>query len=133
MTICDYILALVFAMCHATMMSVRWTFCDVDGTLILSSKPKGSKSSPVVIADPSGGMRQKVWAHKTHIKILRLIHSHGDVVVVWSSAGKAWADAVVDALGIRDIVSFTLQKPDTCIDNEQTKYWMTLHPRWYKP
>lgn len=111
---------------------MRWTYTDIDDTLVLWHKPK-VKAPKIRVKDPSSGVVYTLWIHVRHVKLLRLIHSHGDMIVAWSAAGQEWAKAVVAALGLADIVYDCLQKPDTLLDDEEPKYWMTMYPRWKEP
>lgn len=111
---------------------MRYAYFDTDNTLVLWDKPK-SKLRRVKIRDPKSGDIHKLWVHEKHVKILKIIASHGDTVVVWSAAGAEWASAVVAALDLLPYVSYCLQKPDTVYDDEPTTQWITPTPRYQQP
>jgi beta-phosphoglucomutase-like phosphatase (HAD superfamily) len=98
---------------------------DVDQTLVLEGYT--GLENDVTIQHPH---RKELIKRKTHIKHVELLIDHakrGYEVIVWSGNGKAWADAVVDALGIREYVNHTMTKPVKYVDDLKVEQWMTSH------
>jgi len=89
--------------------------CDVDETLVLWHQGV----SDVYITDPYGidGAQIALKRHNRHIKLLKDKSKRGYYIIVWSAGGEAWANAVVDALGIRDFVNDVIAKPVCFIDD----------------
>jgi FMN phosphatase YigB (HAD superfamily) len=111
----------------------RWAYFDVDNTLIMWDKDFDDTQVPTVtFTDPYNPKR--VWQfpiHVSHVELLKIISERGDTVVVWSSAGQKWAQAVVKALKLDKYVSHILQKPDSVFDDEQRELIIPT-PRWLK-
>lgn len=91
--------------------------CDVDDTLIMwvGANVVGIK----LIANPLTGEHHYVLPHKGHIKILKDRYARGSKIVVWSAGGYAWAEAVVEALGLTQYVSLIMSKPMMYIDDKK--------------
>ena len=125
------------------MTSKKWVYFDVDDTLLIwptkvdkyPDLPKISVENPYYSDSPYSTHPKYIplQIHTTHLENLKEHHTNGDIIVVWSRGGKQWADAAVDALGIRDMVYCTLTKPDITYDDEPYKNWLPHLPRWREP
>jgi len=105
--------------------NTRSVYFDVDNTLVMwpggSTGFKGAVDGKDLI-DIAG---YKVSPHLKHIQLLKDYKVSGCDIIVWSQAGKAWANAVVDALGIREFVDYCLTKPDVYVDDLEAGHFMT--------
>lgn len=94
-------------------------FCDVDNTLILYIKDSKEqiqiKDHHDIIID--------VVPHKQHIELLKKL-SKNNTIIVWSYAGKEWADIVVKELHLNKFIDYTLDKPHIYIDDLNATEWM---------
>lgn len=95
---------------------------DVDDTLIMWEK--SSLTSGIPILDPTDGKTVYVVPHKPHIKMLRRHAARGFTIIVWSQSGYQWAEAVVKALGLEDVVAEVFTKPSTYVDDLPVSEWM---------
>lgn len=86
---------------------------DVDDTLVMWHQPVND----IIVECPYSGDEIPLKIHKRHVKLLKDHYARGYCVVVWSAAGVAWADAVVDALELRPYIYDTLSKPQKFIDD----------------
>lgn len=85
---------------------------DCDGTLILLHK-----NPNLTIIDPYDGMEHHVRIHARHLKLLKDRRARGCWTVVWSANGKAWAQAVVNALKVQEFVCDVQAKPQAIVDD----------------
>jgi len=111
-------------------------YCDVDDTLVLWTQEHVPDdeigTNLVLIQDASGPVG--VWPHKKHIEMLRHFNARGHTVAVWSQGGSDWAEAVVKALHLEDIVDIILPKPYWFIDDIPSNVFMTESQRiWIDP
>ncbi len=88
---------------------------DCDDTLVMWHKD----IKDVNVNDPYGpvGSQIALKKHNKHIKLLKNHKAQGYFIIVWSAAGKLWADAVVEALDLKDYVDLTLAKPVKYVDD----------------
>lgn len=89
---------------------------DVDDTLIMHDFDNGTHD--IFINDPY--VKDMVISgriHTRHVELLKRSRAQGYFIIVWSGGGKLWADAVVDALGIREYVNFTTAKMVKFVDD----------------
>ena len=102
-----------------TIKSHRSVFFDIDDTLIIwdwkNISPDGV--GLVDITDPMSGHTECVLPHERHIKLLKQFKARGHTVVVWSQGGWAWAENVVKALELQDLVDVVMSKPDWYVDD----------------
>lgn len=108
-------------------------YCDCDDTLVMWNSqdvPADEiESGFILVEDYTGPVA--VYPHKKHIEMLRHFNARGHTVVVWSAGGSDWAEAVVKALHLEDIVDIVLPKPYWWIDDlpanlvlsEATRIW----------
>jgi FMN phosphatase YigB (HAD superfamily) len=112
---------------------VNTIYFDCDDTLVLhrdmvSSEVLEAKGIPI----PIHNFGFWVVPHLPHIEMLKDCKSKGQVVVVWSQGGSDWAEAVVDALGLRDHVDLCVCKPHWFVDDLMTFMFMPESCRIYK-
>ncbi len=107
-------------------------FCDVDDTLVLHDTEKHLDSPTITVIDPYCGTARTLTYHAPHVHLLKERAERGAHIKVMSAGGYKWAEAVVMALGLQDIVAECLSKPVAIIDDlpiegalGQTMY---LHP-----
>jgi hypothetical protein len=91
---------------------------DVDDTLIMWGDIEEGDAS-VVVYDPYDGRPSKFRIHEGHIKVLKDRKTRGAHVTVWSSGGYKWAEAVVEALKLKDYVDVVSSKPFMYIDDKE--------------
>lgn len=95
---------------------------DCDDTLILWSGPGNPEAVP--IANPNDGNIDWVVPHRAHIKILKDRKGRGAYNVVWSAGGWAWAQSVVEALGLEAYVDMCMSKPCAYVDDKPCQEWL---------
>ena len=74
-----------------------------------------------------------VVPHEEHIKLLKEFKANNKVVIVWSQGGSDWAEAVVDALNLREYVDLCVCKPHWFVDDLMSFQFMPESTRIYKP
>lgn len=91
--------------------------CDVDDTLVIHGVDLKAEEGSIAIFDPY--MKEDVWVypHLKHIRWLKKLKSRGYGITVWSHGGVLWAESVVLALGLEDIVDKVEAKPEKVIDD----------------
>lgn len=92
---------------------------DVDETLVIWDwRPVSPDGVGLIdIVDPISGHIEVVLPHQQHITLLKQFKARGHTVMVWSQGGWAWAESVVKALGIEDLVDYVDSKPDWYVDD----------------
>lgn len=100
-----------------TTESEQVIFCDVDDTLILYDLEK-YKGLPIVsVVDPYCGTLRQLIVHAPHVQLLKERADRGAHIKVMSAGGYMWAEAVVTALNLQDVVAECLSKPTAIIDD----------------
>lgn len=95
-------------------------FCDVDETLVLWSRThRKSGKGKTLFVDPYTKEHLYLTPHRVHIRLLKQYYARGFYILVFSAAGKAWADTVVDTLKLRPYVNQTLAKPVKFMDDKE--------------
>lgn len=94
-------------------------FCDVDDTLVMWGFKAKKGQKLVAITNPHDGTQEYFATHPGHIKVLKDRKARGSFIVVWSSGGYAWANAVVKALGLEQYVDLVMTKPHLYMDDKQ--------------
>jgi hypothetical protein len=125
-----------------TIESDKIVFSDVDDTLLMWNDDKSFASidpQSIGIVCPFQTRRDPFEEPKIYylrpnhwtIGKLKDLKAKGYTVVVWSAAGWIWAEAVVKALKIEDIVDLVMSKPDICIDDLPPNEWIRelIYPR----
>jgi hypothetical protein len=103
-------------------------FVDCDDTLVMWGKYKEFDTrDKVEIKNPHDGTSSFLFPHLGHIKVLKDRKARGSFIVVWSSGGFAWAEAVVKALGLENHVDLCMTKPHMYIDDKKATEWMGEH------
>lgn len=99
---------------------------DVDDTLIMSSEELDHipLKEQVGVSDPLTG--DIIWyrINQPMLRLLREEADKGSCIIVWSRGGYKWAHAVVEALGIHDIVDFVMDKPLAYFDDKEISEWL---------
>ncbi len=96
---------------------------DVDSTIIMYEPTfEGQKS--LSVTDPYDGQVRDVYPHMDHIKLLKRAKARGMAVIVWSKAGKKWAERIVVYLNLGNHVDIVLTKPTFYIDDKPCQSWM---------
>lgn len=98
---------------------------DVDDTLIVWDDRFGQPGEGRVhVVDPYDGVSVYLRPHVRHVKLLKQMRGRGRFIVVWSQSGVQWAEAVVDALGLKDQVHLVMTKPQGYVDDLPVNEWM---------
>lgn len=109
-----------------TIRATRSVFFDVDDTLVLwdwrQYSPEGI--GLIDIKSPNAGTTISVLPHYRHIELMKQFKVRGHTVVVWSQGGHEWAEAVVLALGLEDVVDLVMDKPNWYVDDLHANAWM---------
>lgn len=112
---------------------INTVYFDVDDTLVLHHDMLPSE----VMEEK--GIRIDIhnfafWVvpHEPHIKLLKEFKSNGKLIVVWSQGGSDWAEAVVDALNLREHVDLCVCKPTWFVDDLMNFMFMPESIRIYK-
>ena len=88
---------------------------DVDDTLAMWDIPVGY-DGPLTKVE-AAYISEIIAPHCAHIKQMRAHKGRGHAVCVWSAGGYAWAEAVVKALGIENLVDIVRCKPQGYYDD----------------
>jgi hypothetical protein len=107
--------------------SHRIVYCDVDDTLVIWDwKPIDPDGNNLItVRDPKSGHSEHVMPHNRHIQLVKQFKARGHTVVVWSQGGWSWAESVVRALGLVDVVDLVMDKPSWYIDDLPASAFMT--------
>lgn len=97
--------------------NARNLYCDVDDTLIIWDPEKFSHSSTDLLTIEDNKQSFKFLPHHRHIDFLRKVKLQGYGIVVWSKAGADWAEKIVLALGLEDVVDVVASKPEFVLDD----------------
>lgn len=98
--------------------------CDVDDTLIGWDNCPIDRSTWVEVE--FAGKTYHHWVLDENVASLRRHASRNQPIIVWSQGGHEWAEAVVKALGITDIVTAVMSKPKFVIDDLPASVWMPV-------
>lgn len=93
------------------------SYFDVDGTLIRVPKEKDKPEDIIAITDPYTGTVKLRVIHMPNVELMKSYKTRGFYVAVWSHNGGRWARAVVDKLGLQDIVGHCQAKPNKMVDD----------------
>ncbi len=96
---------------------------DVDKTLV-SARRRHAMPGDIPIVNPYTLETVYVKPHYGHIDLLKEMKGRGRYVRVWSAAGVKWAEAVVDALGLRSFCDNCETKPLAYIDDKEVNTWL---------
>lgn len=97
--------------------------CDVDWTLIEECLPDNKDA--IKMLDPRTNEHVYFVPYKEHIQLLKQMKGRGRYIIVWSAAGYTWAEAIVKALGIEDVVDQVMTKPMVMVDDKPIEEWAT--------
>lgn len=98
-------------------------FTDVDETLYISTADKSLKTRPVW--DITTNSFLYIQPHEPHVRLLLDQKARGRCIIVWSKNGYAWAEAVVNALGLASTVDYVMTKPSAYVDDTPVSEWLT--------
>lgn len=94
--------------------------CDVDGTIVRVATNEDFQYNAhniISIINPyTNEIRNRVALHP-NINLMRQYKAQSYYIRVWSHGGSLWAKAVVEALGLTDIVNSVEAKPIKLIDD----------------
>ena len=99
-------------------------FFDVDDTLIMW-KRHDDNAKIVSIYEPSLKVTQDLYVKEAHVELLKRIHGRGKQIIVWSHGGWAWAEAVVNELGISEYVYAVMTKVEDYVDDRDLKEYIS--------
>jgi phosphoserine phosphatase len=77
---------------------------DVDDTLVMWEIPENAKEEDLVTIE-CRGLVQRKYVNKYNLNLLKNMAKSGHAIIVWSKGGSDWAEAVVNSLGIDDLVN----------------------------
>lgn len=97
---------------------------DVDDTIVLWRKAEFGEQT-VTVTCPYDGIPVVLVVHKPHVKLIKDRKARGCSIMVWSQSGPQWAKAVVDALGLQDVVDEVKGKPFMILDDLPPEVWLT--------
>lgn len=106
-----------------TINSERIIPCDVDNTLILHGSSNPLLRDVLVPCKLGDGMI-KLKINEPMVRLLREEKQRGAYIIVWSRGGYQWAEDVVTALGIENIVDLVLSKPLVYFDDKPVNEWL---------
>lgn len=93
-------------------------YFDVDDTLVMWDIPKDIKlNDPRLIKIKCRDKVSYSLPNWYNIDLLRQMARKGHGIIVWSAGGSDWAEAVVDALGLNNLVDVVTAKPSYYIDD----------------
>ena len=93
------------------------TAFDVDDTLIIWNTVGYEDYELIEILCPYGKNKRFFKPHRTHIELLKKFKARGNTIIVWSSGGVLWAEAVVKALRLESYVDIVMTKPNKLVDD----------------
>ena len=102
--------------------SDKTVWCDVDDTLVGWGQPPEGRSKTLAIK--CGEFVDTHWIIEENVEALKLHKSRGHKIIVWSMGGYEWAEAVVKALELDNIVDLVCSKPTWVIDDLEPRVWM---------
>ena len=89
---------------------------DVDETLVMWHS-NCDPSKKISITCPYGKNERLFKPHQNNIDLLKKFKARGNTIIVWSSGGFLWAEAVVKALHLEEYVDFVMTKPVKLVDD----------------
>lgn len=98
-------------------------FFDCDDTLVMWDLGKYPDREDLKLEFNCYGVSYYLLPHIEHIERLKKHKSNGNIVVVWSASGSAWAKQVVDVLKLNQYVDIVISKPTWYYDDlKQTEF-----------
>lgn len=108
-------------------------FVDVDETLVLFNRSETEmKLNGIIFGYDENSKPVYAVPHLAHIKKIRESKARGHKVIVWSAGGYRWAETVVIALGIQELVDVIMTKPRWYIDDLTASEFLPEVNRIYK-
>lgn len=100
-------------------------FVDIDDTLIQWDETDDETSNEEMVTITCRGITEDYVMNVHNVKYVNKMASRGHTIIFWSKAGSDWAEAVAIGLGLSNVVSACLAKPDYYIDDiEDPKQFM---------
>lgn len=108
----------VFFDCDDTL--VMWSPSDVEVSLANADMKK--------VTFVCNGFEEEAYPNDYNVNLLIKLRKRGHNIVVWSSAGSDWAEAVVKGLSIESYVDVVCNKPMMYVDDKpDPRDWMGKH------
>lgn len=112
-------------------------WCDVDDTLVMwpgAGKFQVDETNIDQCLKLECGPNNFVYCmpNKEHIEALKQHKARGHIICVWSQGGADWAEEVVKALKLQDVVDLVCSKPNWLIDDLPVSVWLPENIRYYK-
>lgn len=104
--------------------------CDIDDTIVLYD-PEAPGGKITIQCPHSLHGEWELKKHEPHIRLVKEKLARGCIMIVWSQGGYAWANAVLEALGLDHENIHVYTKPNLYIDDKEAGHWMG--PRLYLP
>lgn len=106
-------------------------YFDIDDTLIMWKAPNVCErhyESDELITVNTRGIEETFVVNKHNLEYLRKLAVRGHAIIVWSAGGADWAESVVKALNIEDLVFAVMSKPTYFVDDvRDPKEFMGKH------
>lgn len=100
------------------------SFWDIDGTLIVGRNDEGATRN-VSIPDPLDKTKYIVVSpNDSMIRLMREERHRGAFIVVWSRGGHEWAESVIKALNLVELVDVIMSKPMAYFDDKDVSEWL---------
>ena len=93
-------------------------FVDCDDTLVMWDDTfRQPGDNKIEVFDPNDSSNNYLTPNEKHIDLVKKHKGRGYFVVVWSAAGYAWANSVVNAVKLNDYVDIVMSKPVKYMDD----------------
>ena len=98
---------------------------DVDGTLIVLYDPTVDANCYIDIPDPIyPGKIIRLRKNNAMIRLMLEEKHRGSYILVWSRGGYEWAETVIRALDLYDVVDIIMDKPLAYFDDMEVSRWL---------
>ncbi len=99
---------------------------DVDDTLVMHVKPPYDlESKQVKVQDPLNPLATiEMVVNEPMVRLVREEAHRGTTVVVWSRGGYEWAQNVVVALKLTEVIDYVMSKPTAYFDDKPVEEWL---------
>lgn len=93
-------------------------YFDVDDTLVMWDLPEDIKiNDDRLVTVICRGHSNRVLPNPYNINLLKKMKKRGHAIIIWSAGGSDWAESVIKALDLEDLVDVVATKPTYYIDD----------------
>lgn len=103
--------------------NVKLLYVDTDDTIALWDGSTYDNNLPLIEVETETGITN-LYTHVKNIKLIEKFYKLGYGIIVWSQSGAPWARAVSKTVGIDDMVTSYLTKPQYIMDDLPNSAWM---------